>query len=696
MHHFRRLSFAGIAAWLLFVGLASAQVGGGAGAPMQSGEGEPRAGRVGWWRADVGVERGFTNLVTRWVDASGSGAVLTGSGNGESQPEWLPVAIGGMPAVRFDGNDWLQGVGMPTGSYTKAVVCQLDDLGYTNNVVSSASHHALYFGWSPYARIFHSGDIVQSPVAVQVGVPFVLVASYEAIRGRASLYIDGQLVARATNTSGNWDPTLQLGAFGWSNFMAGQIAEVALFDHELGVPELAQLHDDLRRRWFAPAPTVEWTRLPRPGQLFQRDDNQQADVVVSGAVTSPGAVSVTLEVTRNGAPWWRQTKLLNYQPTGRAPFVLDVTQNAGLNDHELSVWINEANGARLVARVPDVTVGDLYVVHGQSNAQAADYWGEQLANQSQHHWIRTFGTTSIYGTTRYDLHWDRADGEVSFTHAAVGQWGLRMAEYLLEREQVPIAIVNGAVGGTSIWLHQRNDAWPVDPSTIYGRLLMRMREAGAASSFKALLWYQGESDAWNPSSWLTGWNDLRADWAVDFQAIEQVYVVQIRNDCGVGGHDLMEIQRKLITTWTDTQVMASTAVPAHDGCHYQYAGYRDLGEKLARLLRRDFFDSTDTAEIDAPNLKSILWTDATHTKIDLTFRDPNCHMVFEAGAEVDFVLSDGVAVVSGSGKGDVVTLTLAGPSTARRLSYRGHPFDGAWMRNARGVGALCFEQLLIK
>jgi hypothetical protein len=52
--------------------------------------------------------------------------------------------------------------------------------------------------------------------------------------------------------------------------------------------------------------------------------------------------------------------------------------------------------------------------------------------------------------------------------------------------------------------------------------------------------------------------------------------------------------------------------------------------------------------------------------------------------------------VSGSASGNVVTLTLAGPSTAFKMSWRGHPFDGAWMRNARGVGALSFEKRSIQ
>jgi len=680
----------------LLAALVAAAFSSAARAQALVAEGEPRAGRVAWWRADLGVQRGLSNLVEGWHDASGNGVALTGSGNGESQPEWLPVAIGGKPAIAFDGNDWLQGSGMPTGSYSKAVVAELDDLSLTNNVVSSWSHHALYFGSSPFARLFHSGDLVQSSVGVQAGVPFLLVATYDALRGRASLYLDGQLVGRVLNAPGNWDPTLLLGSFAGSYFMKGKIGEVALFDHELDVGELNALHDDLRRRWFSPAPVVEWGARPRPGQVCQRDLNDMADVVVTGAAVSAGALSITLDVVRDGVAFWSQTKTLVYQPNGRAPFTFTVPLYAGIHDHEFIASIDEGHGKRVVARIPEVTVGDVYVVHGQSNAQASDYWAEGLANQSQDRWVRSFGTASISGATEYDWHWDRAEGQGFFSHAAVGQWALRMGEYLRMHHAMPIALINGAVGGTSIWSHQRNDAWRGDPSTIYGRLFLRLREAGVDQSFRALLWYQGESDASNPPSWLSGWNALRADWAADYPAIEQVYVVQIRNDCGSGGHDLMEIQRKLIDTWSDTQVMASNGVPAHDGCHYLYAGYRDLGEKLARLLARDFNGSSDTAQIDAPNLASAKWTDATKTKIALTFRGAATAMVFEPGAEAFFVLGDGTPVVSGSASGNVVTLTLAGPSTAFKMSWRGHPFDGAWMRNARGVGALSFEKRSIQ
>lgn len=682
-------ALASLAAVALLASVGAAQVG--------VLDGGPSAGRVVWLRADRGVAHGFTNLVQGWADASGNGHGVTGSGDGESQPEWLAVGIGGKPALRFDGNDWLAGSGVPTGSYTKAVVAQLDDLAGVNNVVSSQAHHALWFGGSPYARLYHSGDVVQSSVAVTAGVPFVLVASYEAVTGRASLYLDGQLVGRTTGAAGNWDPSLQLGAFAWGNFLRGRIAEVSIWDHELGVGELAQLHADLQRRYFDRAlPAVEFAALPRPGQLLQRDDQYTAALDLRGQVTSPGFDTITLEIARDGAPWLARTHRLQYGANGHAGFLFDPTLYAGLHDHDLALFVEGGGRRHLVAAVPAVTVGDLYVIHGQSNAQASDYWGEGLANGSQSRWVRSFGSSSIGGGSDFDFHWDVADGQGYFGHADVGQWALRMGEFLVHHEQLPIALINGAVGGTSVWQHQRNDVVHQDSSTIYGRLLRRMEEAGAAEKFRALLWYQGESDAWSANSWYQGWINLRADWAKDFPALERVYVVQIRNDCGSGGAQLKELQRLLPDLWSDTTVMASNGVPAHDGCHYQYVGYRDLGEKLARLVRRDFHGALDTREIDPPNPASARFLDAAHTQVAITFRDANDALRLDAGAERDFEAGDRQRAIAGSVAGNVVTLTFAAPLRVDAISYRGHPFDGPWLATARGVGALAFEALPIR
>ncbi len=683
---------------LSVAGAAFGQVpGSGPQGPIGSLDGGPTVGRVVWLRADSNVTRGPTGLVQKWGDSTGTWNPFFSSLNGESEPEWLPIGIGGQPALQFDGNDWLLGAGMPIGSYTKVVVCQLDDLSFTNNVVSSVYHHALWFGATPYARLFHSGDLVQSSVAVTAGKPFILVASYDAANGRAELYLDRQLVGRASSLNGNWDSTLLLGSFAYGNFMKGRIAEVSIYDHALDTTELGQLHDYLQQRYFDPGVAhVRWDAVPRPGQVLQRDAANQAVLALRGWVTSPGWSDLLLEIARDGVPWLTKSKALTYGANGEALFVLSPQLMAGLHNHDIELFVRDATRKQRIASIPAVTVGDVYVINGQSNAVAPDIWGEQLGNRSQSEWIRTFGSASTVLEPELDFHWDQGEGNLGNSHASVGQWGLRLGEYLLDHESVPIALLNGAVGGTTVAQHQRNDSWKIDPTTIYGRLLHRLIEAGVSKEFKALLWYQGESDAGNASNWKSGWDDLRSDWASDFPALQRVYLVQIRNDCAGGGKELKEVQRVLQDTDPDITVMSTTAVPGHDGCHYYNAGYRDLGEKLARLVRRDFYGSTDTRAIDPPNPLSAKWLYANHKRLAITFRDPNDALVCEVGAEADFVTDDGVRGNKVVITGNVVTIDLVRRSNGSSISYRGHAFDGPWFRNSRGVGALCFEGLPIQ
>jgi len=689
------MSFGRAARALLLLPALVAAIAVGA-AAQTLGEGGPSAGRVIWLRPDKLVTRGVSDLVGFWGDSSGHGNHVYAL-NAEAKPQWLEAGLNGRNALQFDGNDYLAGGGMPTRSYTKAAVVVLDDLSYVNNVVSSASHHALYFGGSPYARLFHSGDFVTSSVAVTAGVPFVVIGTYDSVTNVGVLYVDGQEVGRATASSDNWDSSLQIGAFAYWYFMKGTVGEVIVWNRVLTPSDLTWVNGYLRGRYFpGNVAAVDWSALPRPGQLFQRDASDTASLDVNGTVTSPGFTDVEVEVTRDGAPWFSQKSPLVYSGS-TASFAFSTSLFAGTFDYELSAWAWAGAERQLVARVPNLAVGDVWIINGQSNAQASDYWGEGLANASQSHWIRSFGTASIWGTTEFDLHWDHADGQNWLGHASVGQWGLRLAEILLKREQVPIAILNGAVGGTSITLHQRNDGNPVDLSTIYGRLLRRAIEAGVTDRVKAILWYQGESDSGNAAVWYADWLALRTDWLVDYPAVQKLYVVQIRSDCGYGGQDVQEIQRQLPALFSDTCLMSATALVAHDGCHFLYAGYRQLGDQLARLIRRDFHGSTDTYEIDPPNLASAQWVaGSSQKKVRLTMVDPNDRLVVDAGAEANFVLSDGTAVTGATTSGNTVTLTLAASSSAATISYRGHPFDGPWFRNVRGVGALCFEEVAIQ
>ena len=56
-----------------------------------------------------------------------------------------------------------------------------------------------------------------------------------------------------------------------------------------------------------------------------------------------------------------------------------------------------------------------------------------------------------------DLDWYVADGLGSNNSGTIGAWALKSARLLSELYRVPIAVLNGAVGGTAISYHLRDD-----------------------------------------------------------------------------------------------------------------------------------------------------------------------------------------------------------------------------------------------
>lgn len=588
--------------------------------------------------------------------------------------------------------------------------------------------------------------------------------------------------------------------------------------------------------------------LPLNRAVLARNANNVASLTIAGSVAAPGYERISLLIERDGQSWQTRDFELVYQD-GSAPFSLNVSLPAGLISYNLRLSLKKQIQEFFLAERHDLAVGDHILIQGQSNAVAGDYWGENLANQSQSRWIRSFGTDSLDGNeTAADLTWDIADGGAIHSHAAVGTWALRLAELIMEREQVAVAVLNGAVGGTLISQHLRNNQNPEDLSTIYGRFLFRARKADMAAHARYLIWYQGESDGygWGSSSnaylYPTRFEALRAAWKSDFPALEKIYEFQVHQGCGLdhprdaslildfydqngqrlggqtvpflatsgwaeyqlpveappsttamlyaflpsgvgpiyfddasitdpaksqfllnpgfenglrfpdnweslkdgnyvwadsGSHagkkamrldsvsavsmlyqaagasagttylasiwaraevtdsylDVREVLRQLPQQYDDLVVMSTNAAPDHDGCHYRYAGYRELGDRIARQVMRDFYNGTELDQIDPPNAVAAYFSDDQTIVIEVT--PPETEITLQAGAEREFFI-DGARVVAGAGDGATIILHLDQPTTARKLSYLSHAGTGPDVVNGRGIGLLAFYELTVQ
>jgi hypothetical protein len=419
-----------------------------------------------------------------------------------------------------------------------------------------------------------------------------------------------------------------------------------------------------------------------------------ASVKISGTVQQPGWQRIIIYAERDGIPYALKTQPLLYSG-GVADFDLGVSIRAERHAYSFRAVLMRNLQTLQVGEASDVVAGDVFLMEGQSNTVAWDAYGEGLANRDQSRWVRSFGSASADPMESFsDQNWYMADGETGLDKGSIGQWGLRMGRLLVDQTNVPVVIINGAVGATAIRYHLRHDHDPYDVRTMYGRLYMRTLHAGVTDSVRAILWHQGESDGPLAENYAEKFPQLYNDWLEDYPSVEQIYMFQVREGCAQPSIELREVQRRLKDFLPLLQVMSTTAVPTHDGCHFHYAGYMEFADRITRLLARDLYGSAVTQNIDAPDIDFVTFANAAHDELLLTFRDPDDTLHFDPGVISDFVLEDGVTVQSGAVSGNTILLTLSGATNSRTLSYIGHQQDGAWITNARGIGALTFMVLI--
>jgi hypothetical protein len=443
----------------------------------------------------------------------------------------------------------------------------------------------------------------------------------------------------------------------------------------------------------ADEPRIVFHHLPSPYQLFPRDARNQAVVPISGFMEAPGlAATVQLDVYENGMLIDRASRRLEPGVNGDTAFDFRPRISARLSDYRFIVSLLSSGPPTVVADIDHISCGDVFLVQGQSNAVARDVHRQGAANQWARQWVRSYGSASFLPSdVLADDGWYIADGEEANSSGTIGAWALRMAAQLVDEFQIPVVILNGAIGGSTIYYHQRNDFQPDDTGTHYGRLLFRARRSGLAASARALFWYQGEADGGNVALHGWGFRQLFDDWLLDYPALEKIYVFQVRSGCGAPSLELRDLQARLEEQYEPiVETMATNGLPGHDGCHYWFSGYQLLGEHIARLVRRDLYGAPADSDVEAPRVVHARYLSPARDTILLEFESVSDTLFWTPGSEGDFLLNGTSAVVSGTSLGHSVLLRLEGPSSADRLTYTGHAGDGPWVTNKNGVGLLSF------
>jgi hypothetical protein len=440
---------------------------------------------------------------------------------------------------------------------------------------------------------------------------------------------------------------------------------------------------------------------PEDGQFYARDDQNEGTLYYNGTLSNP-ADSVFLKVYADD----KLVKTETVKPTADKAYAFTVKLKPGLVKYKVEFG-TKTGGAETVAQtVTNLVCGDAYLIDGQSNALATDTGEKAPPDTSE--WIRSYGPPGGEESgPRQNLWcypvWKAEKGE----KAELGWWGMELAKRLLASQKVPIFIINGAVGGTRIDQHQRNESHPTDLSAIYGRMLWRVQQARLTHGIRALLWHQGESDQGSdgPTGGY-GWEsyqqyflDMSAAWKQDFPNLRHYYLYQIwPNSCSMGnGHGdmLREVQRNLPRLYSNMDIMSTLGIQPPGGCHYPLIGWTEFARLIQPLIERDFYGKATATPITAPNLKQAYYTSSAKDAIALEFDQP---VAWTDSLASQFYL-DGVAdkVAAGAVSGNVVTLKLKEVSAAKKVAYLK---EMNWSQDkllvgANGIAALTFCDVAI-
>ena len=424
--------------------------------------------------------------------------------------------------------------------------------------------------------------------------------------------------------------------------------------------------------WLARTPDRD--EKPVEGQFFPRNDKNVGTLYYNGTLKD-AADGVFLRLYADG-------KLLNTvaaKPTADRSYTLSHSLKPGLVKYKVEFGTKTDKAEKVLDTVDDLVCGDAYLIDGQSNAEATDVGNYEQKGTNE--WIRSFGSMGGDPNSTGKKPWGHAVvRSKTGGQFQIGYWGMALAERLVEGQKVPVCIINGAVGGSRIDVHQRNHADPTDATTIYGRLLWRVQQAKLTHGIKAVFWHQGENDqgadgptgGYGYETYRQFFVDMAAGWKTDYPNVRQYYVFQIwPKACamGVNGSDnkLREVQRQLPTLFSNLHVMSTLGIQPPGGCHFPIEGYAQFAKLIGPLVERDFYAKKPTASITAPNLIRAQFTGEQGDEIELEFDQP---VKWDDKLASEFYL-DGEKgkVASGTAKGALVTLKLKSASTAKSITY---------------------------
>ena len=357
--------------------------------------------------------------------------------------------------------------------------------------------------------------------------------------------------------------------------------------------------------WGAGAYAMTVTGGLAPYQVVQCDKDGTASLTLNGASDGGGKLQARVMGVQKEVVAWTD---LGDAAGGAWRGSLAGVPAGGPYRVETRI-LDGAGKATEEASVPEVLVGDVWVLAGQSNMQGV---GNRVKVETPSPQVHTFAMNYEWRLAQEPLHTlaespDPVHGTFPSDEArqkAIVAWrdgikgtglGLPFGKEMVARTGRPVGLIASAHGGTSMaqWDPTLKDQ---GGASLYGSMCRQVQAAGG--KVRGVLWYQGESDA-NAAAqpvYREKMKQLVAAMRADLGVPElPFYYVQISRYAGKS----VEAFPAWNAIQTDELALESELAPGglvsgidlaiDDGIHIGTPGLKTLGYRLACLAEHDLF-----------------------------------------------------------------------------------------------------------
>ncbi len=362
---------------------------------------------------------------------------------------------------------------------------------------------------------------------------------------------------------------------------------------------------------------VKFTHGPKPYQIIQQE-NGFAKIYLAGTYThippeertedhtdTPTVyVSVVREDSSEPVIWWTACHCAD----GLWEITLDVPAGGlysiytSLTTRKNTGWCEWSPHGDII---PHIGVGDLYVIAGQSNSAG---YGKDFIYDPPELGVHLYKNAKIWDIATHPLSDSTGIDDNPNREGTTGHSMYLSFAKMLKRElHYPIGLIQTSRGGS------RMTWW--NPTKEEGVLYRNMKQciAECGGKFKAIIWYQGESEAMyddRTAAYISEFDDFHRALVEDFGEDVPLFTFQISyfNEYGSAEQDkrwgtIRQLQREFTKKYKNLYIIPTTDCTMSDHGHVSALSLLRFGELAAKSVLHNLFGKDFMSE--APDLREI-------------------------------------------------------------------------------------------